>query len=328
MKSAAAGILALGAITIGEAQNGNATCNYPTDKVGSIHGACYRIFHAGADVDIAEKNCGDVRGDLSFVFPRGFATYYKQGYITKVNFAVTRWGRYKMCNHLPGKTTYSCGLGKYELAGREKVRLQAPPNFWTGGYWYSFPKHGQDKEWSSYNSTTGDCAPITIEAKCLFDLFAKAGHCPNGCEGKSMPMCIMCFATVMLNVKREQELWQQAIEGGACPRVTPPTAEPKDALPLDDSLPAWDKTVTWGFWRNSTFVEEMLSTSRDITKSKGSQEAAHSDSPFCASSPPQWCKKYCPPRACGADQCVMRKGSCCDLFCEDNKGTNASMIVV
>jgi len=37
---------------------------------------------------------------------------------------------------------------------------------------------------------------------------------------------------------------------------------------------------------------------------------------MCDDSPPQMCRKMCPPMKCPANQCAMRTGSCCDFTCQ------------
>ena len=120
-----------------------AGCKMGTTKVGTIHTHVYHIYEGGSGYGLQEHNAGDVPGDLSFVFPRGFSAYYSGGYIAMLHVGVTQLGNYLKCNHAPGSHAYTCNGGSYELAGRESVSATHKAG---SGYWYSFPAAGKDKQ--------------------------------------------------------------------------------------------------------------------------------------------------------------------------------------
>lgn len=256
-------------------------CKYPSSLVGGIKGYCHHIYQGGAGFGISEKNCGDAMGDISFVFPRGFNSYYKYGIISTINFAVKSWGKYLRCNYPSSKngcstwgcidsSDYDCKGGGQTTAGREKVTWNA------GGWWYSFPRKGLDKDWSEYDwprwsrrraqmdlGPSPSCAEISIEAKCLFNNMAKAMRCPKGCEGLSSDKCADCFAG--MSVADEKRHWDEAIWGGKCRdcgkreggQECYPTLE-ATAQEESEDVPTWDRNVTWGFWRRPTFWNSTL----------------------------------------------------------------------
>jgi len=240
--------------TMNEALDGS--CKYPSSKVGSIHGTCFHIYQGGAGSGLAEKNCGDIAGDIGFVFPRGFNAYYNDGYIAYVHWGVTKWGRYGHCNHAPGSSQYHCDGGT-NLAGKERAHTA------TGqGTWYSFPAAGRDKTWSSVGALHkgAECGVLRIKAKCLFSLVGKAsGHCPQGCEGKSANDCAHCIAGV--STSKEAEIWNDAFFHGKCPLIHDTEDEQADLTyeATATELPAWDRNVTWGFWRYPPFAKEPAS---------------------------------------------------------------------
>jgi hypothetical protein len=188
-----------------------AKCDGSKSKVGKIHTHVYHIYEGGSGYGLQEHNAGDTIGDLSFVFPRGFQAYYKGGYIAMLHVGVTKWGGYLHCNHSPGSHTYSCNGGFQEQAGRERKG--------GGGYWYSFPARGKDKQWSEIDAKSGPCMMIRIKAKCLFNLMAKAGgRCPHGCDSLSYFQCSQCMGGISLS--HQKQIWDNAIYNNKCHRYT------------------------------------------------------------------------------------------------------------
>jgi len=241
--------------------SGGGGCSYPSSKVGSIRGTCFHIYQAGAGSGITEKNCADIPGDIGFVFPRGYDSYYGDGHIALVHFAVTKWGKYLHCNHAPGSFKYKCDGGGYAYAGRETAHTKA-----GHGYWYSFPAAGHDKTWSSVGALSkgANCAVLRIQAKCLFNLVAQAGRCPKGCDGLSAKSCAQCFSGVSL--AKEQQLWHDAFFGGKCPFIYGEEAWYSNVSKMDTANPTeqWDRNLTWGFWRDPNFFNETTASADDL----------------------------------------------------------------
>lgn len=247
----------------------SSTCNYPSSKVGSIHGHCWHIYEAGAGTGISERNCGDAAGDVGFVFPRGFDAYYQGGHIAMVHWGVTKWGQYTHCNHAPGSTTYHCdGPFGYQFAGQEQAHTPQ-----GRGVWYSFPVAGHDKQWSSVGATTkgANCGVLRIHAKCLFNLVAKAGRCPGGCDGKSASDCANCFSGV--SGSQEEALWKDAFNG-KCPFLYDEEgySEEEEALKAAEAFEALNKSelvdphrnLTWGFWRTKDLNNDKTAEDHSI----------------------------------------------------------------
>merc|ERR1719203_1129909 len=87
------------------------TCGGPW-KFGK-HLEVYHIVPAGATAGVSEKNAGDARGDLDFIFggalrAAGMKQYYDSGFVEVVHVSVDEWGQYMMCNHATDPSVYKC----------------------------------------------------------------------------------------------------------------------------------------------------------------------------------------------------------------------------
>lgn len=237
-----------------------ASCSYPTDKVGKIFDYCYHIYQAGAGSGIDNKNCGDIEGDIGFVFPRGFNSYYADGMISKIFFAVTEWGDYLKCNHPDGSYVYKCDKdvnNKPPPAGYNKAGCQQAHTPTGDGHWYSFPSAGHDKTWSSVGALTegAPCQVVRITAKCYFNQVAKAGKCKEGCDGKTADQCARCFEGVSL--KTEKQLWKDAFFKKLCPHIPRLEDITFDYNTTGGFEPHLDRNLTWGFWRYPPFTDQL-----------------------------------------------------------------------
>jgi len=205
-----------------------AQCDYPKSKVGSIHTVVYHIYEGGSGFGLAEKNAATAPFDWNFALKAGLiaGTYYQGGYIAKNHVGVTRWGKYLPCNHAAGSHVYKCAGDSGGLAGATSVPVLHDDPKQMAAIAYSFPAVGKDKTWSEYDGKTGPCAMIRIKAKCLFNLWAKAGSCPKGCDGIDNKACTQCVASVP--DAKKLDLFIDAIDGGKCHRYESAEEELRD----------------------------------------------------------------------------------------------------
>lgn len=193
---------------------------------------------------LANKDAGDFKGDMSFIFSTFTArragnpeASMEENILEMTQVNVTGWGQYEACN-APGctgnhvcpanQTVYCCeqsghhGGGapakhdKTSLPGLEVAKHATAET--VGGWWFSFPMESEGFTWKQKLLRR-------INGKCLGDAWRKdAGGCPS-C-GESLDECVAdCIQTTLNNTAVLEKTWDRVFaDPTECPEVPLPGA--------------------------------------------------------------------------------------------------------